>query len=60
MPGAASCAFRRLPFFRRAELHACVPRFGKTDRDCLFARSCTVLAFADMMHFFANELAGLS
>jgi hypothetical protein len=41
------------------ELHAGAPRLRETDRDRLFRRSRPVLAFANVVHFLTNELAGL-
>ena len=44
---------------RRPELHAGAPRLRKADRDGLLRRARAVLAFADVMDLFADELARL-
>jgi hypothetical protein len=44
---------------RRLELHAGAPRLGEADRDRLLGRSRPVLAFTDVVHLPAHELAGL-
>jgi hypothetical protein len=48
-----------LSFARWAQFHTCPPSFGQTDGDRLFARAGAVFAFADMVHFLANEFPGL-
>jgi hypothetical protein len=45
--------------FRRGQLYACATRFGKADGDRLLRGASAVLAFADVVHFFAYELACL-
>lgn len=46
-------------FFRRRQFHPGTPRFRKADRDRLFRRARTVLAFADVIHFLADKFARL-
>jgi hypothetical protein len=50
---------RRRGFLCR-QLDAGAPRFGQADGDRLLRRSRAVLAFANMPHFFADELTRLS
>lgn len=50
---------RRGAFPRRPQLHSGSPGFGKPDGDRLFRVSRTMLALANMVHFFADKLAGL-
>src|ERR1044071_9408896 len=44
---------------RRRQLHPGASRFGKPNRDRLFRAACAVLAFADVVHLFADKLARL-
>ena len=44
---------------RRRELHPRAPRLGETDSDRLLGGTRTMLPFADVMHFLANELSRL-
>ena len=55
--GLAFCPFTAA--FRRRQLHTCAARFGQTNRNRLLWRSRAVFSFADMLHFFPNEFAGL-
>src|SRR5437763_17201222 len=55
--GAALGRCFRAP--RRTQLHAGPPRLGQPDRNRLLGRTRSVLAFADVMHLFANEFARL-
>jgi hypothetical protein len=59
-------ALRRLARFRRGfafgwrpQLYAGAARFRQPDCNGLFGRARSVLSFANMMHFFAYELARL-
>src|SRR5207245_9941550 len=56
---AAPGFFRRAAFLRRLEFHAGPTRLVQADRDCLLARTRTVLALAHVMHFLAHVFAGL-
>src|SRR5690348_16015355 len=49
----------RLPAFRRSQLYAGAPRFGKTNCNRLLGASRTVLAFANVVHFLVYEFARL-
>jgi hypothetical protein len=51
--------FRHLAFAGRSQLHPSAARFGKPNRNSLLGGTSAVFAFAYMVHFFANELAGL-
>src|SRR5258706_8019249 len=44
---------------RRWKLHAGASRLRQADRDRLIGRACAVLAFTDVVHFLADELARL-
>jgi hypothetical protein len=43
-----------------ALFHACAARFRKPDGDSLFRVGRAMLPFANVVHFFADELAGFS
>jgi hypothetical protein len=69
--GAARASLGCIPFrlfpcplgggslFRRRQLNACAPRFGKPDRNGLLRASRSVLSLTNMVHLFAHELARL-
>src|SRR5262245_47400555 len=44
----------------RRQVHSGAPRLGEPDRDRLLRRPRAMLPFADMLHLFPDELAGLS
>src|SRR5262249_44820268 len=56
--GRLACALGGLALSRRLERDARPPRLGQADGDRLFGRLGAVLAFADVLHLLANELAG--
>src|SRR5258705_5573522 len=47
---------RGFPWSRWRQLYTGASRFGKANRDRLLGATRTVLAFADVMHFFADKL----
>src|SRR5437868_2436143 len=51
--------FADLALLRRLQIDASPPRLRQADRDRLLGRPRAMLAFADMVHFLADELAGL-
>ena len=55
----AASAFGGRPLLRRGKIDARFARLRQPDRDRLFRRSCAVLALANMIHLFADELACL-
>src|SRR5581483_3909492 len=44
---------------RRRQFHAGAARFREANRDGLLWRSCAVLAFANVLHLFANKFTCL-
>lgn len=67
LPMRSACArrlrarLRGLPApARRTQLHPRAPRFRESNGDSLLWRACAVLAFPNVLHFFADEFAGLS
>ena len=50
---------RGFPARIRPQLYTGTPGFGQTNRNGLFCAARTVLAFPDMVHFFAYKLTGL-
>jgi hypothetical protein len=42
------------------QFHACASSFRESDRDCLFRVRRAMLSFANVVHLFADKLAGLS
>src|SRR5258706_6882289 len=50
---------RGLALLRRLDRHAGAARLRQADRDRLLRRARAVLAFADVLHFLADEFAGL-
>jgi len=58
--GTTAGLFRNASPRRRTQLHSGTPGLRQSDRNGLFGRASAVLALANMMHLFANELAGLS
>jgi hypothetical protein len=60
MLGTASSLLGDRTSFWRRKIHTGATSFRQTYRDRLFSGSGTMLAFPDVMHFFTNELAGLS
>src|SRR5256885_13052430 len=60
------CALRLPPgpagdcsFARRRQLYTGASRLGKANGDRLLRAARTMLAFADVVHFFADKLPGL-
>src|ERR1700685_1402589 len=51
--------FRDSTFLGRGQFHPRAPGFGKTDCDGLLRRTGAMLAFPNMVHLFAYDLAGL-
>src|SRR5207302_5814180 len=58
--GAAARFCRGRSFARRPQLHSGAPGFGQSDGDGLFGGTGAVFAFANVVHFFADEFTGLS
>lgn len=54
-----SCARRRSSRFGSSELHSRSACFRQPNRDCLFCIAGSVLAPANVFHFFMDEFAGL-
>ena len=57
--GFAPCLLRCLSLGGRFQLHPGAPSLGQSNRDGLLRRSRTMLAFANVMHFLADELSRL-
>jgi len=55
----ASCGGEGRALFWRRQLHTRAPRLQQADRDRLLRVAGAVLAFADVVHLFADEFARL-
>src|SRR5579872_6539755 len=59
IPGAFARARLRLALLRRPKRHACAARLRKADRDRLLRRARAMLALANLVDLFPDELACL-
>src|SRR5438552_1511976 len=57
--GALAGFLARFSLFRRRKIDTGAARLGQSNRDRLLCRSGAVLAFADVVHLLADELARL-
>jgi hypothetical protein len=58
--GAAACFLRGFSLCRWTQWYAGATSFGETDRDRLLAGARSMLALANVVHFFPHKFPGLS